>query len=331
MQQLSGIDEMFLSLDSSRTIGHIAGIGILKKTEGSQAHTIEFVRNRIAERLDTLPPLRWKLQSVPMRIDGRYWVEDEHLDLDNHLHSITLASPGSYEQLDDVLSEIMARNLDRDKPMWEFYLVDGLEGDHFAYVLKVSHGLADGSAVWTMLDHLSDDPQMHPEHSPAAHATRANRVVMFARGVAGAAARPVKVARLQVGLTNWAAGRVKEDKVAAVPATIAQLMPGELSKPFAALANKLEKDEGRADVASLMPTLSPPDSPFNGNVTNRMGMVAADMELATLRKVGKLAGGTINDAVVAVVAGACRRYMSRAGRHTEPTARRRRADLLAYR
>ena len=310
MQQLSGIDEMFLSLDTSRTVGHVAGVGILKKTKGSKAHTIEFVRARIAERLDTLPPLRWKLREMPMRIDGRYWVEDDHLDLGHHVRAITLPAPGTYEQLEDQLSQIMARNLDRDRPMWQFYLVDGLEGDHCAYVLKVTHGLADGSAVWTMFDHLADEPRMHPEPSPPRHATRPGTVGMFARGVAGAAARPVKLARLQAGLARWAAGRVKEDRVAAVPATLAQLMPGELGKPFAALANRLEKNHGRATVAPLMPTLLVPDSPFNGNVTNRLGMVAADLELATLRKVGTLAGGTINDAVVAVVAGACRRFMT---------------------
>ena len=164
--------------------------------------------------------------------------------------------------------------------------------------------------VWTIFDHLSDDPQLHPQVSPATRATTAGTVGMFARGLVGAATRPVRAARLQVGLTNWAAGRVKEDKVAAIPATIAQLMPGELAKPFAALANRLEKDTARADVAPIMPTVYVPDSPFNGKVTNRMGMVAADLELATLRTVGKLAGGTINDAVVAIVAGACRRYMA---------------------
>jgi WS/DGAT/MGAT family acyltransferase len=313
MQQLSGLDEWFLSLDSTYTTGHIAGIGIMKKVEGSKAHTIEYVRRRIAERLDTLPPLRWKLQSVPLHIDGRYWVEDEELDLDDHIHYATVPAPGRYEQLDDTMSEIMARNLDRSKPMWQFYLLDGLEGDRFAYVLKVSHGVADGSVVWTIFDHLADEPRMPMEHTPAAHASKATTLTMFARGLAGVAARPVKVARLQVGLTNWAAGRVKEDKAAAIPATIAQLMPGELAKPFTALANKLEKNEARAHVASLMPTVNPPDSPFNGKVTTRMGMVSVDMELATLRKVGKLAGGTINDAVVAVVAGACRRYMAEHG------------------
>jgi diacylglycerol O-acyltransferase len=164
-----------------------------------------------------------------------------------------------------------------------------------------------------MFDHLSDEPRLHPESSPPEFATRAGKVGMLARGVAGAAVRPVRMARLQVGLANWAAGRVKEDKVAALPATLAQLMPGELAKPFAALANRLEKDTGRADVAPLLPTLYVPDSVFNGNVTNRMGMVAADMELATLRKIGKLAGGTINDAVVAILAGACRRYMAEHG------------------
>jgi WS/DGAT/MGAT family acyltransferase len=223
---------------------------------------------------------------------------------------VTIPAPGTYEQFDAKMGEIMAQNLDRSRPMWEFYVVDGLEGDRFAYVLKVSHGVADGSVVWTMFDHLADDPRMNPESSPPELAARANPIGMLARGVAGVATRPVKMARLQAGLTNWAAGRVKEDKVAAVPATLAQLMPGELSKPFTALANRLEKEPGRPDVAPLLPTLAVPNSVFNGNVTNRMGMVAADMELATLRKVGKLAGGTINDAVVAVVAGTCRRYMS---------------------
>ncbi len=313
MQQISGIDEMFLSLDTDRTVGHVAGIGILKKVEGSRAHTVEFVRDRIAERLDTLPPLRWRLQSVPLRVDARYWVEDEHLDLRNHVRALTLPAPGSSEQLEDQLSAIMARGLDRDRPMWQLYVVDGLEGDRFAYVLKVTHGLADGSTVWTMFDYLADQPLMHPQREPAARATRASPVGMFVRGVAGAAARPVKLARLQAGLAGWAAGRVREDKVAAVPATLAQLLPGELGRPLAALANRLGGDHGRGAVAPLMPTLVVPDSPFNGKVTNRLGMVAADLELATLRKVGKLVGGTINDAVVAVVAGACRRYMTEHG------------------
>ena len=318
MQQLSGIDEMFLSLDTSRTSGHIAAIGVLPKTEGSTAHTVEFVRRRIAERLDTLPPLRWKLRSVPLHIDVRSWVEDEDLNLSNHIHVITLPQPGSYEQLDERMGQIMASPLERDKPMWQFYLIDGLEDERFAYVLKISHGIADGSVVWTIFDHLSDDPQLHPEASPAPP-SGVGRVGMFARGVAGAATRPVKAARVQAGLANWAAGRVKEDKVAAIPATIAQLMPGELAKPFAALANKLEKGEIRADVAPIMPTLYVPDSPFNGKVTNRLGMVAADMELATLRTVGKSVGGTINDAVAAAVAGACRRYMAEhAGIPTRP-------------
>ena len=167
MQQLSGIDEMFLSLDTSRTSGHIAAIGILPKTEGSTAHTVEFVRQRIAERLDTLPPLRWKLRSVPLHIDVRSWVEEEDLNLSKHIHAITLPQPGSYQQLDERMGQIMATPLERDKPMWQFYLIDGLEDERFAYVLKISHGIADGSVVWTIFDHLSDDPQLHPEAEPS--------------------------------------------------------------------------------------------------------------------------------------------------------------------
>ncbi len=310
MQQLSGLDEMFLSLDTNHTIGHIAGIGVLQKAEGSKAHTLQFVRERIAERLPTLPPLRWKLQNVPLHLDSRYWVEDESFRLDDHLHALMLPAPGTFEELNDKVSQIMAQTLDRKKPMWEFYLINGLEGDRFAYVLKVSHGLADGSVIWTIFDHLSDAPKLNPEVSPPSQTGRPGRVAMLARGVAGAASRPVKVARLQAGLARWAGGRVREDKVAAVPATLAQLIPGDLARPFAALANRIEKDTGRAPVAPYLPNLKAPDSPFNGKVTNRLSVLPFDIPLATLRKVGKLAGGTINDAVVAVVAGACRRYMA---------------------
>ncbi len=313
MQRLSGLDEVFLSLDTSRTIGHIAGIGILSKAEGSRAHTVEFVRERIAQRLDTLAPLRWTLHSFPMRLDGRHWVPGDELDLREHVHLVRLPAPGSYEQLEDQRGQIMARNLDRSRPMWEFHLIDGMEQDRFAYVVKVSHGLADASVVWMMLDHLADEPTITSHVSSPESVNRPGTVRMVARHVAGAAVRPVRLARLQVELANWAAGRVQQDKAAAVAATVAQLVPGELARPFAALANRLEKDSGRADVASLVPTLRVPDSPLNGTVTNRMGMVFADLELATLRTVGQLAGGTINDALVAVIAGACRRYMASHG------------------
>lgn len=319
MQKLSGIDEMFLSLDTDRTIGHVAGIGLFTEPPGRRRgpNRLEFVRSRIAERLPTLPPLRWKLESTPLGLDSRTWVEVDHVDLDVHVRGVTLPPGSSYGDFVARLNAIMEIPLERDRPMWEMYVIEGIAGRRYAYLFKITHGVADGSTLWTIFDHLSDAPAQRVETTTPDPEEGARAVRRLGRGAVGAAKRPLALARLTAGLAAWAAGVVRDEKVAALPATLARITPGRLSRPLAALANRLNGDA--PDVAPLFPAVKAPDSPFNGELTGRLSIVNLEVPIDELRRAGKVVGGTINDGLLAAITGALRDYMiDHGGAGSEP-------------
>lgn len=309
MQRVSGLDEFFMCLDTEKTTGHIAGMGIF--TEKKKFDHTEFIRQRIMERLPVLPLLKWKLEATPLALDSRHWVTMDHLDLDRHVHTVTLPKPGTEAQFLAKMDELMEINLERDIPMWQMYVVEGMEGGRFAYVFKVSHGLADGSALWTILDHLSDEPLL-PMHEMLAAPNEGQALPKrIGRGVQGALKKPARTARLGKELGEWFVEVAKKEKLAAVPATLARVLPGAMSKPFATVANKLGTAEGT--VASLYPKIAAPNSPFNGNSSGKTRIVYEKVSVADLRTAGKVVGGTINDAVLAIMAGMLRDYMSTHG------------------
>ena len=307
MQQLTGLDEMFLSLDTGRTTGHVAGIAFFDKP-AEKRDELKFLRDRVAERLPRLPVLRWRLKSVPLEMDGRYWV-DGPVDLQEQVVGIRLPQPGTEKQLHATLDRIMAQLLERDRPMWRIYVIEGLENGGYAYVVKMTHGLADGSVLWMLFDQLSDQPSEELPEVPMSPEPRGGKAEMFARGLAGLAKKPAKGIKLQAETAVWAASKVRKEGLRFLPDSVVRMLPGELSKPVAALTNKGRPD-GEPKAGSLVPSLAPPKSPFNGTVTSNVSIVYHDFAIAALRKVGKLVGGTINDAVLAVTAGALRAYMA---------------------
>ncbi len=307
MQQLTGLDEMFLSLDTGRTTGHVAGIAFFGPP-AQPRDELKFVRERVADRLSRLPVLRWRLKSVPLQMDGRYWV-DGPVDLQEQIVGIRLPKPGTAVQMQEVIDRIMAQLLERDRPMWRIYVIEGLQDGGYAYLVKMTHGLADGAVLWMIYDTLSDEPSELLPEVPMSAEPRGGRVEMLARGLVGLAKRPVKGMKLQAETAAWAAGKVRKEGLQFVPDSVVRMLPGELSKPVAALTNK-GRSADQPKAASLLPSLVPPASPFNGTVTGNVTIVDHDFAIADLRTVGKLVGGTINDAVLAVTAGALRAYMA---------------------
>lgn len=310
MQQLTGLDEMFLALDNTRTTGHAAGIAFFTAS-GAKRDEVAFLRERVAERLPLLPLLRWVLKDVPFAIDQRYWVSIPDIDLRYHVTGVQVPAPGGRAEVQAVLDGIMRELLPRDRPMWRLYVLEGLADDQYAYVMKITHGVADGSVIWACYERLCDDP---PEEIVSADDTPPEppgRLGMLGKGAVGLARKPMAIARLQADLARWAAKRAGQEPAPAL-SIAARLLPGELSKPLTALANKVRPDDA-PEVASLVPTLRPPASPFNGRSTSNVTSAQEPLPLAELRKVGKHVGGTINDAVLAVVAGALRRFMEQHG------------------
>ncbi len=311
MQRVTGLDEMYLSLDTGRTVGHVAGIAFFDAPDVPVAagSRLAFLKERVAERLSSLPLLRWRLQTLPLWIDQRRWAEVEHLNLNDHITGVVLPRPGSVDQLHAFLDTVMSQPLPRDRPMWRIYLVEGLADGRYAYVIKLSHGLADGSALWSVFDLLSDHPSEPAD--PALHAPEPTfgTAELLARGAVGFATTPLRVMAVQGAAVWWGARLLAKERTPVIPATIARLVPGELSRPFERWANAVRRDSGSPVVTSSVPTLRPPASPFNGDVTSDLGMAWVDMSVPELKRVGALVGGTVNDAILAITAGALRRYL----------------------
>src|SRR3954452_5029054 len=142
MRQLTSVDAQFLALESARQTGHVAGLAILDPSTAPGGHIgIEDVKRLMEERLPLLPPLRWRLAEVPLGLDYPYWIDDPDFDLDFHVREIALASPGSDAQLSEQVARIFSRPLYRARPLWELYLIEGLESGFTAVLTKIHHAL----------------------------------------------------------------------------------------------------------------------------------------------------------------------------------------------
>jgi WS/DGAT/MGAT family acyltransferase len=138
--RLTGLDTSFLHLERSGAHMHVASVSVFEGTAPTHA---EF-RDHIASRLHLVPRFRQKLRFVPLDQGRPVWVDDPHLNLDYHVRQTALPAPGSDEQLRNLASRIFSQQLDRSKPLWELWLVEGLTGDRFAIIGKSHHALVDG-------------------------------------------------------------------------------------------------------------------------------------------------------------------------------------------
>src|SRR5438270_13200561 len=145
MRQLTSLDAQFLALEDRHNYGHVGGLTILEATTVSgEPFTAERVSAMLAERLHLLPPFRWRLAEVPLGIDHPYWIDDPEFDLEYHVREIALPAPGDERQLAEQISRLTARPLDRRRPLWEAYLVHGLQDGNIAVYTKVHHSAIDG-------------------------------------------------------------------------------------------------------------------------------------------------------------------------------------------
>lgn len=175
MRQLTSVDTQFLALETSRQTGHVGGLAILDPSTAPDGKLeLADISNLMGERLPLLPPMRWRLVEVPFGLDYPYWVEDEDFDLDFHVRELALPAPGNREQLAEQVARIMARPLDRARPLWELYLIHGLESGYTGMLTKIHHAVIDGLSGAEIMSVLLDlEPEGRelapaPESSPDA-------------------------------------------------------------------------------------------------------------------------------------------------------------------
>src|SRR3954468_19866161 len=192
--RLSPVDASFLHQEHQASHMHVGALAIF---DGPPPSHEDFVRH-LESRLYLVPRYRQKLSIPPFEMGRPFWVDDPSFNLDYHLRHTALPSPGSEEQLRQLAGRIFAQRLDRSKPLWETWLVQGLEGDRFALISKTHHSLVDGISgvdISTVLFDLEPvPPQLPHEGEPWRPHTEPSSLDLAARGIRGLVRTPFELA-----------------------------------------------------------------------------------------------------------------------------------------
>ena len=303
MRQLTSLDAQFLALETPRQSGHVGGVAILDpSTAPGGKLELADVQQMLAERLALLPPLRWRLAEVPFGLDYPYWVDDRDFDLDFHVRELALPSPGTDAKLSEQVARIFARPLDRARPLWELYLIHGLERGYVAMLTKIHHAAIDGLSGAEIMGVLFDlEPEPPARELPSAdrrgNGREPSEVEMLARGVLGLPRYPVRLLRsLPQALPN-------------LDETAFGTLPGveTVAKASDRLRRTLRPNGEGAELERA--GLRPPRTSFNGRVSPHRRFVFGRLDLDEVKAVKNHHGVTVNDVVVAICAGAVRRWL----------------------
>src|SRR4051794_23307298 len=194
MDRLSALDVSFLTNETSSAHMHVGAVMIFEGPPPSYDDLAEHVRSR----LHLVPRFRQKLAYPPAQIGRPFWVDDPSFNLEYHIRHSALPAPGSEEQLRRMTGRIFSQQLDRSKPLWELWLVQGLTRKRFALLTKTHHALVDGVSgvdIATVLFDLQPVPEPASEEEPWIPGPEPSRATMVARGVEDAAKAPLGVVR----------------------------------------------------------------------------------------------------------------------------------------
>src|SRR5687768_2422606 len=176
MKQLSGLDATFLTMETASQFGHVSSVSIYEKPS-EDFEPYPAWRAAIEKRLHLLEPLTRRLVEVPFNIDHPYWVDDPDFDLDFHVRHTAVPPPGGDAELSELVARIIARPLDRARPLWETYVIEGPPDNRFGILTKAHHATVDGaSGVELLTLMLAHDPGGDPVVVPADPAPRAERL-----------------------------------------------------------------------------------------------------------------------------------------------------------
>jgi diacylglycerol O-acyltransferase / wax synthase len=288
MDRLSSIDASFLTNETSSAHMHVGAILIF---EGPPPGYDDFLAH-VQSRLHLVPRFRQKLAFPPVETGRPFWVDDPSFNLAYHVRHSALPAPGSEEQLRNIAGRLFSQALDRSKPLWELWLVQGLERNRFALVTKTHHALVDGISgvdIATVLfdvkpvpEPIEPDRDWVPRPSPSS-------AELAAHGLVAVAETPFKLARRALRAA---------------------------SHPERTTERVIEAGEALAEVAWNL-TNPAPEVPLNAEIGSHRRFAWSRAELADFKKIKDVLGGTVNDVVITVVSGALRSWLRSRGVKTE--------------
>ena len=301
VRQLTSFDAQFLAIEDARNFSHVSGLAILDPSTAPGGELVlADLQALIMERIHLIPPFRWRLAEVPFGIDHPWWVEDADFDIEFHVRELALPRPGNDEQLTAQVERLVSRPLDRSRPLWEFYLIQGLRGGKVAVVPKIHHAVVDGMSgaeIMGILYDLAPEGRDIPQSPKMDEGERIpTSLELLGRGVFGMPRRIVKAAvTIPAILPN----------IADVP-TLRALPGVNVLGQISDQARKVSNRDGRV---LERPTVKAPRTMLNGPVSAHRHISFGSLPLETVKMIKDAYGVKVNDVVVALSTAALREFL----------------------
>jgi diacylglycerol O-acyltransferase len=280
-ERLTGLDASFLYMETPTLHMHVSMAAVFDTSTDPDGYSFRKIRQMIVDRIAQVPVFQRRLVEVPMRLGHPVWVDDPEFDIDNHLRRAALPSPGGMRELGDFAADINSRQLHRDRPLWEMWVVEGLEDGKIALVTKMHHSTIDGVSGAELLGVLFD-LEPNPPPQPVSYRQLDTRipssVELVSQALLANFVRPFELPRMA-----WRTG--------------------------SAIAGVRKVRQGGSGSGKAALPLSAPRTSINVSVYARRRVAFAAASLADAKKLKNAMGTTVNDVVLAMCAGALRTYL----------------------
>jgi WS/DGAT/MGAT family acyltransferase len=276
-RRLNGFDAVFLSVETPANHLHVMAAMVLDPSTVPGGYSFEAMRNFIARRLPMVPPMSRRIVEVPLRLERPVWVNDPDFDVDRHLRRAALPSPGGPRELAELAAEIAGQQLDRDRPLWEMIVVEGLAQDRIALLAKLHHCMMDGAAGVQFMAAFfgrGPEPEETEEVPPEPPERLPGDLEMLLGAIPSMASRPLRLARA-AGYTAWG--------------TLRRRLRG-----------------GSQEVPPAVPV---PRTLLNARTTRYRSVAFTRLPLQETRELARAQGVTVNDVVLASVSGSLRAFL----------------------
>jgi len=280
MERLSGLDASFLYLETRSQLMHVIGLVEVDPSTVPGGYSFTKMRSELERRVSAMPTFRRKLDNSMLNIDHPVWIEDDDFDIERHVHRVAVPGPGGAGELAELVGHLAGQTLDRGKPLWELWIIEGMANGRITAMLRVHHASTDGVTSAEMLSQLCTLTPEAPDLDP-------DKLLE----TAGPSSRTTIAV---TGAMNFFLGR---------PVAMAKLLPGTLGVPFDWLRRS------RSDSAMPSPFRAP-RTRFNAPITPHRSIALSQLSLEDVKRVKNRFGVKINDVVLAMVGGAMRTYLT---------------------
>lgn len=292
MEQLAGLDAAFLYLETPSLHMHVSMAAVFDPSTVPGGYSWEKLRKFVGSRLVLAPVFTRQLVQVPFRLGHPYWVDDSNFDLDYHLRRAALPAPGGVDELAEFVGDVCSRQLDRSKPLWEMYVVEGLSGGNIAIVTKIHHCTIDGVSGAELLAQLFD---LEPESEDSREG-----------------------GRTQAKDGNGSGPGQRRDQTPSDAQLVARALLSRLRMPLDVTRLALKTGRAALDVRRVRQTpsttkaalpLTTPRTSLNASITPHRKVAFASISLDDAKRLKNALKTTVNDVVLAICTGALRRYL----------------------